>query len=70
MLRLAMADGDAGVRPVSPSEEPTQPFAVLSTRISPQLHRRTKRWAVETGESMQRIVEAALTAYLDAQRAP
>jgi predicted HicB family RNase H-like nuclease len=55
---------------VSPSDEPTQPFAVLSTRISPQVHRRTKRWAVERGESIQRIVEAALIAYLDAQGAP
>jgi predicted HicB family RNase H-like nuclease len=53
-----------------PSDEPTQPFAVLSTRISPRVHRRTKRWAVETGASMQRIVEDALTAYLDAQGAP
>jgi predicted HicB family RNase H-like nuclease len=53
-----------------PADEPTQPFAVLSTRVSPQLHRRTKRWAVETGASMQSIVEAALTAYLDKQGAP
>jgi predicted HicB family RNase H-like nuclease len=65
-----MAERDAGVSAVSRSDEPTQPFAVLSTRISPQLHRRTKRWAVEKGESIQRIVETALTTYLDAQGAP
>ena len=46
------------------------PFVVLSTRISPELRRRAKRWAAETGDSVQSIVEAALTTYLDAQGAP
>jgi hypothetical protein len=47
---------------MSQPDHPTAPlpYAVLSTRISPELRRRTKRWAVESGESMQRIVEAAL----------
>jgi predicted transcriptional regulator len=57
---------------MSQPDHPTAPlpYAVLSTRINPELRRRTKRWAVESGESMQRIVEAALAFYLDAQGAP
>ena len=57
---------------MDPSDEPTAPlpFVVLSTRISPELRRRAKRWSAETGHSVQSIVEAALTAYLDAVGAP
>ena len=41
--------------------------AMLSTRVHPQLRRRLKRYSVESGKSMQEIVEAALTRYLDAE---
>jgi predicted HicB family RNase H-like nuclease len=57
---------------MSRGDEPTHPmpFVVLSTRISPELRRRAKRWSAETGASIQSIVEAALRDYLDAQGAP
>jgi hypothetical protein len=35
--------------------------------VHPQLRRRLKRYSVESGKSMQEIVEAALTRYLDAE---
>ncbi|MGZ4506214.1 MAG: hypothetical protein ACXVX8_04775 [Blastococcus sp.] len=42
-------------------------IAMLSTRVHPQLRRRLKRYSVESGKSMQEIVEAAITRYLDAE---
>ena len=42
-------------------------IAMLSTRVHPQLRRRLKRYSVESGKSMQEIVETAITRYLDAE---
>lgn len=47
-----------------------RPSIMLSARIDPALRKRAKRWSVESGETMQRILEAALTAHLDARGAP
>ena len=41
--------------------------AMLSTRVHPDLRKRLKRFAVESGSSMQEIVETAITRYLDAE---
>lgn len=54
------------------AQEPTSQadvdtIAMLSTRVHPELRRRLKRFSVESGSSMQEIVEAAITQYLDAQ---
>ena len=54
------------------AQEPTSQadvdtIAMLSTRVHPDLRRRLKRFSVESGKSMQEIVEAAITEYLDAQ---
>jgi hypothetical protein len=45
-------------------------IAMLSTRVHPQLRRRLKRYSVESGKSMQEIVETAIRRYLDAEGAP
>ena len=51
--------------PVSQADIDT--IAMLSTRVHPQLRRRLKRYSVDSGKSMQEIVEAAITRYLDAE---
>ena len=51
--------------PVSQADVDT--IAMLSTRVHPQLRRRLKRYSVDSGKSMQEIVEVALTRYLDAE---
>jgi hypothetical protein len=51
--------------PISQADVDT--IAMLSTRVHPQLRRRLKRYSVESGKSMQEIVEAALTRYLDTE---
>jgi hypothetical protein len=51
--------------PISQAEVDT--IAMLSTRVHPQLRRRLKRYSAESGMSMQEIVEAAITRYLDAE---
>ena len=57
------------------AQEPTSgadvdTIAMLSTRVHPGLRRRLKRYSVESGKSMQEIVEAAITRYLDAEEQP
>jgi hypothetical protein len=42
-------------------------IAMLSTRVHPELRRRLKRYSVESGKSMQEIVEAAITRYLEVE---
>jgi predicted transcriptional regulator len=54
------------------AQEPTSQadidtIAMLSTRVDPGLRKRLKRYSVESGKSMQEIVEAAITRYLDAE---
>jgi predicted DNA-binding protein len=54
------------------AQEPTSAadvdtIAMLSTRVHPHLRRRLKRYSVDSGKSMQEIVEAAITRYLDAE---
>jgi predicted DNA-binding protein len=54
------------------TQEPTSQadvdtIAMLSTRVSPGLRKRLKRYSVESGKSMQEIVETAITRYLDAE---
>jgi hypothetical protein len=51
--------------PVSQADVDT--IAMLSTRVHPQLRRRLKRYSVDSGKSMQEIVEAAISRYLDAE---
>ena len=51
--------------PTSQAEVDT--IAMLSTRVHPELRRRLKRYAAESGKSMQEIVETAITRYLDAE---
>lgn len=60
----------SGVRSQPQFSKHGQPSIMLSARVNPALRERLKGWAVESGESTQRIVEAALTAYLDARGAP
>jgi predicted transcriptional regulator len=54
------------------AQEPTSQadvdtIAMLSTRVNPDLRKRLKRYSVESGKSMQEIVETAITRYLDAE---
>jgi predicted DNA-binding protein len=49
----------------SPADVDT--IAMLSTRVNPRLRKRLKRHSVESGRSMQEIVETAITRYLDAE---
>jgi predicted DNA-binding protein len=39
-------------------------IAMLSVRVHPELRKRLKRHSVESGKSMQQIVEEALARYL------
>jgi len=55
----------AGQEPTSQADVDT--IAMLSTRVHPDLRRRLKRYSVESGKSMQEIVETAITQYLDAE---
>ena len=48
---------------------PIDTIAMLSARVRPDLRKRLKRHSVESGKSMQEIVETALTRYLDAEEA-
>ncbi len=41
-------------------------IAMLSVRVHPELRKRLKRHSVESGKSMQEIVETAITRYIDA----
>jgi predicted DNA-binding protein len=55
-----------------PAQEPTSQadvdtIAMLSTRVHPELRKRLKRYSVESGKSMQEIVETAIVGYLDAE---
>jgi predicted DNA-binding protein len=55
-----------------PAHEPTSQadvdtIAMLSTRVHPELRKRLKRYSVESGKSMQEIVETAIVGYLDAE---
>jgi predicted DNA-binding protein len=49
------------------SEADVDTIAMLSTRVHPELRKRLKRYSVESGKSMQEIVETAITRYLDAE---
>src|SRR3954471_4572838 len=49
------------------SQADVDTIAMLSTRVSPGLRKRLKRYSVESGKSMQEIVETAITRYLDAE---
>ncbi|MDQ1661206.1 MAG: hypothetical protein QOJ68_1186 [Blastococcus sp.] len=42
-------------------------IAMLSVRVHPHLRKRLKRYSVESGKSMQEIVETAITRYIDAE---
>jgi predicted transcriptional regulator len=42
-------------------------IAMLSVRVHPDLRKRLKRHSVESGKSMQEIVETAITRYIDAE---
>jgi predicted DNA-binding protein len=49
------------------SQADVDTIAMLSTRVHPELRRRLKRYSVDSGKSMQEIVETAITRYLDAE---
>jgi predicted DNA-binding protein len=49
------------------SQADVDTIAMLSTRVNPGLRKRLKRYSVESGKSMQEIVETAITRYLDAE---
>jgi predicted DNA-binding protein len=49
------------------SEADVDTIAMLSTRVHPELRKRLKRYSVESGKSMQEIVETAITRYLEAE---
>ena len=49
------------------SQADVDTITMLSTRVQPELRRRLKRFSAESGKSMQEIVEAAITRYLDAE---
>ncbi|MCW2676196.1 MAG: hypothetical protein JWR70_1236 [Modestobacter sp.] len=49
------------------SQADVDTIAMLSTRVQPELRKRLKRYSVESGKSMQEIVETAITRYLDAE---
>ncbi|MCW2703781.1 MAG: hypothetical protein JWQ37_1776 [Blastococcus sp.] len=53
--------------PEATSEADVDTIAMLSTRVHPDLRKRLKRYSVESGKSMQEIVETAITRYLDAE---
>lgn len=49
-----------------PAREPAEePMALFSTRLHRSTHRRLKIYAASTGDPIQTIVEAAITAHLD-----
>jgi hypothetical protein len=49
-----------------PAREPAEePMALFSTRLPRSTHRRLKVYAATTGDPIQAIVEAAITAHLD-----
>jgi predicted DNA-binding protein len=52
------------------SQADVDTIAMLSTRVHPELRRRLKRYSVDSGKSMQEIVETAITRYLDAEERP
>lgn len=52
------------------SQADVDTIAMLSTRVHPELRRRLKRYSVDSGKSMQEIVETAITRYLDAEQRP
>ena len=49
------------------SQADVDTIAMLSTRVHPELRKRLKRYSVESGKSMQEIVETAITRYLEAE---
>ena len=49
------------------SQADVDTIAMLSTRVQPELRKRLKHYSVESGKSMQEIVETAITRYLDAE---
>jgi predicted DNA-binding protein len=53
-----------------PGTSDVDTIAMLSTRVHPELRKRLKRYSVDSGKSMQEIVEAAITRYLDDEGAP
>jgi hypothetical protein len=48
---------------------PIDTITMLSARVRPDLRKRLKRHSVESGKSMQEIIETALTRYLDGEEA-
>jgi predicted DNA-binding protein len=48
-----------------PSQADVDTIAMLSVRVHPELRKRLKRHSVESGKSMQQIVEEAIARYLD-----
>ena len=69
----AIRKAPARLHPVAPAETadepPTkpveEPMALFSTRLPRSTHRRLKVYAASTGDPIQDIVEAAITAHLD-----
>jgi predicted DNA-binding protein len=53
--------------PEPTSQADVDTIAMLSTRVQPELRKRLKHYSVESGKSMQEIVETAITRYLDAE---
>ena len=51
----------------SSQTSPIDTITMLSARVSPDLRRRLKHYSVDSGKSMQEIVETAITRYLDAE---
>ena len=49
------------------SQADVDTIAMLSVRVHPDLRKRLKRHSVESGTSMQEIVETAITRYIDAE---
>jgi predicted HicB family RNase H-like nuclease len=47
------------------SQADVDTIAMLSVRVHPELRKRLKRHSVESGKSMQQIVEEAIARYLD-----
>jgi predicted HicB family RNase H-like nuclease len=61
-------------RPEGIDDDPTRPIArptaMMSARVDPAIRKRARLWSIQTGQSLQEIVEKAVTAYLDAEGAP
>ena len=47
------------------SQADVDTIAMLSVRVHPDLRKRLKRHSVESGKTMQQIVEEAIARYLD-----